>query len=265
MSTANERTRVVILKWDRTYRDALRWVVQRFWPSAEVFTFERGAEALAEIQARGADLLITGVKIIDMDGLEHLEPLVEKPIKIVVVTARRDEWTYQLLKRVRFDAIYDSANEGLEKIPDCLETVMAGRMYVSPTLQECLVVRKRLRNDDVLTASEELVLSAIGDGADDNVAAAKLAKSEETIHVHRRSIMRKLRLHHRGELVCWAVQRGYLVIDERGVHRPGFQRVLAKQSTVAPAPVDGGSTSPSKRAKNKKNLAGSSRRGTEKL
>jgi len=252
MSTANGLRRVVILKRDRTYRDALHWAVERLWPNAEVLTFDRGAEALTVIQARGADLLIAGVKIVDMDGLEHLEAFVEKPIKIVVVTARRDEWTYRLLQRVRFDGIYDSANEGLEKIPDCLEAVMAGRMYISATLQECLLGQKRVRNDDSLTASEELVLSAIGDGKDDNVAAVQLAKSEETIHVHRRNIMRKLRLHHRGELVCWAVQRGYLVIDELGIHRPGFQRVLAKQSADAPAPVNGCATGLLKRDKNKK-------------
>src|SRR6202000_3530140 len=110
---------VVILKSDRAYRDILRREVHRLWPDAEVLTFERGSEALNVMQERAVDLFICGVKIVDMDGLEHLEPFVEKSTKIVVVTTRGDERTFRLLKQVRFNAVYNSCFEGLDRLPTC--------------------------------------------------------------------------------------------------------------------------------------------------
>lgn len=54
-----------------------------------------------------ADLFVTGVKIEDMDGFEHLEPFIHTSTPILIVTSRADFRTFEMLRRVRYDGIYD--------------------------------------------------------------------------------------------------------------------------------------------------------------
>ena len=77
---------------------------------------------------------------------------------------------------------------------------------------------------DSLTEKEEMVLSVIGDGSDDQQAADRLKLSPYTINTHRKAIMAKLRFHHKGQIMCYAVQKGYVHISPDGVRHPGFQR-----------------------------------------
>jgi len=55
---------------------------------------------------------------------------------------------------------------------------------------------------DALTEREQVVLSVVGDGSDDDQAAARLGMAPNTVATHRKAIMRKLGLHHKGELIC---------------------------------------------------------------
>ncbi|HEX2853878.1 MAG TPA: helix-turn-helix transcriptional regulator, partial [Opitutaceae bacterium] len=77
---------------------------------------------------------------------------------------------------------------------------------------------------DALTEKEQMVLSVIGDGSDDQEAAARLGLSHYTVNTHRKAIMAKLTLHHKGQLMLYALQQGYVQITPDGVSHPGFQR-----------------------------------------
>ena len=66
--------RIVVLKGDRLYGDLICRQIKEIWRNADVQVFQRGLDALDAIQASMPDMFITGVKIEDMDGLEHLEP-----------------------------------------------------------------------------------------------------------------------------------------------------------------------------------------------
>src|SRR5689334_19349221 len=68
--------RIVVLKWDRLYGDLIRRQILDVWPEADVQVFQLGFDALQSIQERVPELFITGVRLDDMDGLEHLEPFI---------------------------------------------------------------------------------------------------------------------------------------------------------------------------------------------
>ena len=53
------------------YGDLICRQIKELWRNARVQVFQRGMDALEAIQACMPDLLITGVYIEDMDGLEH--------------------------------------------------------------------------------------------------------------------------------------------------------------------------------------------------
>jgi DNA-binding NarL/FixJ family response regulator len=223
MLPKNAAPRIVVLKAVRLYGDSIRRQIKDLWRNAQVQVFQRGFDALDSIQTCTPDMFITGVNIEDMDGLEHLEPFIDTALPILVVTSRKDARTFEMLRSVRYDGIYDGNAEGLDNLPAALQQVIERRLYVSPTMAPLL---KRPKNItlDALTAKEQVVLSVIGDGSDDLQASERLALSPHTVNTHRKAIMAKLGLHHKGQIMCYAVQKGYVHIAPEGVFHPGFQR-----------------------------------------
>jgi len=217
--------RIVVLKGDRLYGDLISRHIKDLWRNADVQVFQLGFDALDSIQARVPDLFITGVKIDDMDGLEHLEPFIETALPILVLTSRKDARTFDLLRCIRYDGLYDGHAEGMENLPTALQQVIQRRLYVSPTMLPNL---KRPKNItlDTLTEKEQMVLSVIGDGSDDQQAAERLGLSPYTVNTHRKAIMAKMKLHHKGQLMLYALQNGYIWVSPQQIHYPGFQRRL---------------------------------------
>ena len=81
---------------------------------------------------------------------------------------------------------------------------------------------------DALTDKEQVVLSVIGDGSDDAQASERLGLSSQTVGTHRKAIMRKLGLHHKGQLMLHALQQGFVRVTPTGVYYPGFQRRIQR-------------------------------------
>jgi DNA-binding NarL/FixJ family response regulator len=225
MLSKSAAPRIVVLKGDRLYGDLICRQIKELWRNAIVQVFQKGFDALDSIQAAVPDMLITGVKIDDMDGLEHLEPFIDTSLPILVITSRRDARTFELLRNVRYDGLYDGWVEGLENLSAALQQVIQRRLYVSPTMVPHL---KRPKNItlDALTDKEQVVLSVIGDGSDDLQASERLGLSPHTVNTHRKAIMSKLGLHHKGQIMLHALQQGYVWVTPQSIQYPGFQRRL---------------------------------------
>ena len=59
------------------------------------------------------------------------------------------------------------------------------------------------------------------------------------MNTHRKAIMAKLKLHHKGQLMLYAVQHGYIWVTAQHVHYPGFQRrLLATAGAAKVAPTE---------------------------
>ncbi|MBL9188331.1 MAG: response regulator transcription factor [Opitutaceae bacterium] len=219
--------RIVVLKADLLYGDMLCRQIKEYWRGAQVQVFQKGFDALDAIQASTPDMFITGVKIEDMDGLEHLEPFIERDLPILIVTTRKDARTLCLLREIRYNGLFDVRAEAYANLHTAMQRVLEGEIYVSPTFAPHV---KRPKNNtlDALTEKEEMVLSVIGDGSDDQQTADRLGLSPHTVNTHRKSIMGKLGLHHKGQIMCYAVQNGYVEISPQGVFHPGFQRKIRK-------------------------------------
>jgi DNA-binding NarL/FixJ family response regulator len=226
MSCAAE-IRVVVLKRERLAGDSIRKQVWDVWPNAVVEVFQQGLDALSSMQESKTDLLISGAKIDDMDGLEHLEPFIQRPVPILIVTSRADQRMFEMLRRIRYDGIFDGHSEGLESLPGALRCVMQGRKYVSPALLPFLQEKKNITLDE-LTERERVILSVIGDGTDNKEASKLLGISQWTVLTHRERIMRKLGLHHSRELMQYMLVNGHIVITAKGLRRAGYERWLAR-------------------------------------
>lgn len=235
---SNTPFRVVILKADRLYGEMLARLVKQFRRGALTDVYQKGFDALEAIQTAKPDLFITGAHVEDMDGLEHLEPFIDGRLPILVVTGRHDARTLALLRGLRFNGLFDVHRDGHTSFNKALEAVIDGRTYISETFQPHIKRPRRITLDE-LTPREEMVLSAVGDGSDDHQAAERLSVSSHTVNTHRKSIMGKLGLHHRGELVCYAMQMGYVHVTPERVTYPGFERSLFKKQREQITPKTG--------------------------
>lgn len=223
--------RIVVLKANRLYGDFVCRHIKEYWRNATVEVYQKGFDALDAIQASVPDLFIGGVNVEDMDGLEHFEPFIDGKLPILILTSHKDARTFSLLRNIRYDGIYDAREDGLENLHTAIQEALAHRLYVSPSIIPLLKKPKNITLD-TLTDKEQIVLSTIGDGSDDQEAADKLGLSYRTINTHRKTIMGKLGLHHKGQIMCYALQQGYVHITPQGVFRPGFQRQIREMTAV---------------------------------
>ena len=152
--------RIVVLKGAMLYGDILCRQSKEYWSGAQVQVFQKGFDALEAIQASTPDMFITGVKIEDMDGLEHLEPFIERDLPILIVTTRKDARTLSLLREIRYNGLFDVRAETYANFHTAMQRVLQREIYVSPTFAPHV---KRPKNItlDALTEKEEMVLSVI--------------------------------------------------------------------------------------------------------
>ena len=224
---------VLILRADRLYADVLRQMVLRVFPRVQV-TIAATVEAAALIIARDrVDLFITGLGTAHegdvLDLLVRAARQSSRVDRVLVATAGCEYRLLAALRTLEIKGVFDAANELPEAFMVALRAVGAGSRYWSQSFVDLLqqIGSTSTGLFRLLTAFEQVVLSIIGDGCDDNVAAQKLGISPSTVSTVRRELHRKLGVQHRGELVRAAAQHGFVRFTPAGVVRPGFALLCA--------------------------------------
>ena len=224
---------VLILKADKLYAHALRQLILSALPKATVRIATSVADGSLALAAAPVDLLLTGLgPSLAGDALDLLSTHCRPGSRLkraFVVTANREPRQLEMLRKLAIHGVFDSMNESAEQLVAAVQVVATGGSYWSQTflslLRAHLVETRPLSR--LLTAAEELLLTIVGDGSDDSVAARELGLSPATISTMRRSLHRKLGVQHRGELIRMAAQNGFVRFTPSGVIRPGFALLVA--------------------------------------
>ena len=221
--------RILIVRDDRLYADALAHSALLVFPAARVTIVTSVQSAVAVLANGSFDLLITGLgSSIGGDVLELLMWWVSRhgpnAQRVLVVTAERQYRTLDALRKLAIAGVFDSQQEPPEGLAAVLKAVTTGGRYWSRSLQDCLSQAKVSSTplSYLLTNGESVVLSIVGDGSDDSDAARQLGISVSTVSTIRRDLHRKLGVQHRGELLRFAAQNGFVQFTPAGVVRPGF-------------------------------------------
>lgn len=147
----------------------------------KVSSFDSAVDCLEHLRSQKVDLLITDVRMPDMDGLELLAKAkrVAPWVRVLIVTGYGDiEMAVKAVKMGALDFIEKPL--GMER----LLSVVGSALAQSPPLDP--LVGKEL------TRTEMMVLRSICDGNTNKETGRILNRSEKTIEVHRSHIMRKL-------------------------------------------------------------------------
>lgn len=219
--------RIVILDRDHLRATALHRAALQVFAGATVIEAASPGEVTASTVAHRSWLLITSL---DIPGIDVLALLArrgwaeERFSHRLVVTARREQRILLLLASDGLDGVFDPASDGVDRFRFALREINEGRRYVSPGVLEALVKWRSAPNSvaRLLTPREQVVLSVIGDGRDDEAAGEALHLRPSTVQSVRRNLHRKLGISHKGELVRLAVQHGFVQFTADGVVQPGF-------------------------------------------
>jgi DNA-binding NarL/FixJ family response regulator len=137
--------RVLILKADRFYGEALRQAVHQAFPAAAVQVISRLRDAKVFLAATRVDLLILGMNLLDGDALELLTSVAlrgHRSRQVLVVTGCKEEPVLRQLRSLPIDGVFDPTSEGVDQFDQALQALALGRSSWSYSVLECLRERR---------------------------------------------------------------------------------------------------------------------------
>ncbi len=173
-----------------------------------------GFEAIRKVDELKPDLLITDIRMPEMDGLQTTQKVRSSypDIKILVLSMHDDE--DYILKSAEFGADgYLLKDTSKPEFIKAIDTVMSGQKYFSGDISNILVnsylnfkggssgSESGTQVESILTKRERQILSLIYNGVSNKEIAEQLGKSVRTVETHRFNIMKKLEVKNIAELL----------------------------------------------------------------
>jgi two-component system, NarL family, response regulator NreC len=177
-----------------------------------------GFEAITEVKTRRPDVLIMGLMMPSLSGLEVTRRVrqQEPETGIVILSMYADE-SYILEALENGAAGYVLKGSPTDYLLRAVREVAVGRHYLNPPLSEYAIdayLRQAhtaaLDPYESLTAREREVLQLAAQGHTTSAIAAQLRVSSRTVEMHRTNLMRKLGLPTQMDLIPYARRRGLL-------------------------------------------------------
>ena len=182
-----------------------------------------GVEAVERTRELQPDVVVMDIAMPRLNGLESTRRIAESGLRVrVLVLTMHPEEEYLLQILQSGGAGYVLKRSADTELMEAIRTVYRGEAYLYPAATKLLVegylgrVRggsERGRRDD-LTEREREVLRLTAEGFSNQEIADKLIISPKTVDTYRARLMAKLDLHHRSELVKYALRKGLLRAQE---------------------------------------------------
>jgi len=179
-----------------------------------------GNEAVAVAAATEPDVILTDVRMPDLDGLEATRRIVgsreDGPRVLILTTFDLDVYVYEALASGASGFVLKDIEP--EKLVDAIRVIANGEALLSPTVTKKLieefvrrppdVVRPSPRELEQLTAREAEIMALVARGLSNAEIAAQAFVSEPTVKTHVARILMKLGLRDRVQVVVYAYEHG---------------------------------------------------------
>jgi DNA-binding NarL/FixJ family response regulator len=209
----NDPLRFLVVEDQVLVRELLCRELRETYPGCTV-TQAGSLEEIRSIEKQNPDftLAVVDLELPDGSALEWVRQSMQaRPGRPMVILSGLDE-DYVLFRAMRSKVPgYVHKNDKPEVLRKAIAAVLDGEVFYSPSiLQMC---RKRQADprffNRLLTIREQEVLQVLGEGIADEDVAALLGISRFTAAAYRKQIMAKLGVHSQGELMRYAVSKGF--------------------------------------------------------
>ncbi|MEW6033361.1 MAG: response regulator transcription factor [Chloroflexota bacterium] len=213
------RIRVLIADDHAMVREGIRMILAA-QPSIEVVgEAADGLQAIERTRELAPDIVLMDVAMPGLGGLEAtLEVRKLYPRTRILVLSQYDnkEYVFRFLKAGASGYILKSA-AGKELV-SAIQSVHEGGSFLDPSIAPT-VIEGYVKGDagvesayEELTDREKQVLKLIAEGYTSRQIADALVISVKTVMAHRASIMEKLNIHNRTELIKYAIRKGLITM-----------------------------------------------------
>jgi DNA-binding NarL/FixJ family response regulator len=196
-----------------------RWGVQSLVESMEgevVATAETGLEAVSVVESCDPDLLTLSLKLPHLNGFDVLYHLERRSVEVdvlVLTTCEEEEQVRSVFEMGA--AAYLLKQDSLDELCRAIETVSAGRRYISDALPEAWLEptgSENARRDPchALSLREREVMQLTAEGYTSREVGEHLGISPRTVEKHRENIKDKLGIQTLIDMVRCASERGFL-------------------------------------------------------
>jgi DNA-binding NarL/FixJ family response regulator len=176
-----------------------------------------GQEAVALALRLRPDVVVMDLAMPGMDGLTATRRITAQlPATRVLVLTMQAEDKYLLQVLEAGGAGYVRKRSAETDLLEAIRVVHRGEVYLYPSATRLLLEAYRRRErpggvrESLLTEREQEVLQLTAAGYSNTEIARRIYLSPKTVDTYRQRIMEKLGLHHRAELVRYALDQGLL-------------------------------------------------------
>lgn len=169
---------------------------------------------IPEAKERQADVVTVDVEMPGPDPFDAIRELHRRhpEIKAIVLSAYvRDRYVDAAVEAGAWG--YISKGDDPDHIVQAIHRVVQGRFALGPSVEERVPMPKAKQDkptsrSQLLTNRESQILRMIGRGMSRGEIAKEIFRSQKTVDAHQQSIMKKLGIHDRVELVRYAIREG---------------------------------------------------------
>ena len=221
--------RVLLADDQELLRDALAIVLGADDRVDVVATVADGAEAIALVRTHAVDVVLMDVRMPGIDGITATAEVLRispRTRVLVLTTFDIDEYVVAAIRAGASGFLTKDTRPA--QLIDAIVTVAAGDAVVSPRAT-ALLLRHLRRHTPMphadplaaLTAREQDVTALLAQGRSNDTIARTLFLTENTVKTHVKSILQKLGLSDRIQLVIWAYENGVVAPGASGTHPLG--------------------------------------------
>lgn len=187
-----------------------------------------GLEAIEVARTHRPDVILMDIRMPDMDGLEATHRIVEEadwPVRVLILTTfDPDEYVYKALRAGASGFVLKDIPP--EELPVAVRTVTDGGALLAPSITRRLIGQfaQRPAVDSVISARlerltdrEREVLAAIARGSSNAEISGELFIGPATVKSHVSSVLTKLGLRDRAQLVVFAYESGLVEAGDRDI------------------------------------------------
>lgn len=187
-----------------------------------------GVEAIDVARRHRPDVILMDIRMPEMDGLEATLNILEDadwPVRILILTTfDPDEYVYKALRAGASGFVLKDIPP--EELIAAVRSISEGGALLAPSITRRLVGQfaKRLAIDtnvstrlERLSKREREVLAEIARGLNNAEISAKLFIGETTVKTHVSSILSKLRLRDRAQVVVFAYESGATEVGQQDI------------------------------------------------
>jgi two-component system, NarL family, response regulator NreC len=211
--------RILLADDHKIIRDGLKSLLGKQHDMEVIGEAEDGRTAVAMSREMTPNIVVMDIAMPDLNGVEATRQIMEidPGMKVVALSMQSDGPVVRRMFQAGASG-YLLKDCAFDELVKAIRTVLSGRMYLSPDIQN-VVVRTLSSPEPTmaspLTAKEREVLQLIAEGKSTKEVAAILSVSVKTIDTHRQHIMDKLDIHNIAELTRYAIREGLTSADTR--------------------------------------------------